>query len=157
MHAQGDNERAAELFEESLDHFRASGDRGIGAAFHFANLGDVARTRGDFSRAISLYEEALAGFREVGFKQGLVHTVQSLPEVSRMNGAVARWEALQREALLMCRDLGDMPGLAAALERVAALGHSGGRPDDAARLFAAADTLRRDFRCPLPSAQSAGR
>ena len=156
-HAQGDIDRAAELFEESLDHFRASGDRGFGTAFQFANLGDVARTRGDFSRAISLYEEALAGFREIEFKQGLVHTLQNLAEVSRINGAASRSGALQREALMLCRDLGDMPGLAASLEGAATLAHSAGRLHDAARLFAAADTVRKDFRCPLSQEQSADR
>jgi tetratricopeptide (TPR) repeat protein len=150
VHAQGDDERASDLFEESLDHFRASGDRGFGTAFQFANLGDVARTRRHFDRAINLYEEALAGFRVLGFKQGLVHTLQSLAEVSHVNGSAERSQELHREALLLCRDLGDMPGVATSLEGVAVLAQSSGQLEEAARLFAAADVVRRDFRCPPP-------
>ena len=43
-----------------------------------------------------------------------------------------------------------MPGLATSLEGLAVLAQSSGELEEAARLFAAADVVRRDFRCPLP-------
>ena len=83
-----------------------------------------------------LYEEALAGFRDLGFKQGLVHTLHSLADLSRAQGALTRSKALHREALLLCRDLGDTPGIAASLEGLAGLAQSDGRLERAARLSA---------------------
>jgi predicted ATPase/DNA-binding XRE family transcriptional regulator len=153
-HAQGDDVRASDLFEESLVQFRASGDRGFGTAFQFANLGDVALRRGDCERAISLYEQALAGFRELGFQQGLVHTLQSLAEACGMTGAAARSHELHREALLLCRDLGDTPGLARSLEGVAALAQFAGHFQDATRLFAAAEVVRSDVDTGYPVASA---
>jgi predicted ATPase/transcriptional regulator with XRE-family HTH domain len=153
-HAQGDEQRASNLFEESLMHFLASGDRAFGTAFQFANLGDVARVRGDSRRARELYEEALVRFRELGFKQGLVHTLHSLAEVSRADGALTRSRALHGEALLLCRDLGDVPGIAASLEGLAELALSDGCLDRATRLLAGADALRAAVGCPLPPAES---
>jgi tetratricopeptide (TPR) repeat protein len=100
-HAQGDEKRASDLFEESLTHLRVAGDRGFATAYQFANLGDVARAQGDYRRATRLYEDALTRLRELGFKQGMVHTLHSLAEVSRAQGANARSVALHHEALLI--------------------------------------------------------
>jgi non-specific serine/threonine protein kinase len=153
-HAQGDEQRASDLFEESLTQFGVAGDRGFGTAFQFANLGDVARVRGDYRRAMQLYEEALVRLREVGFKQGLVHTLHSLAEVARAQGAETRSRDLYREALVLCRDLGDLPGIAISLEGLAELAQSAGQLERAARLFAAANALREAVGCPWPPAES---
>jgi tetratricopeptide (TPR) repeat protein len=153
-HAQGDARGAAHYFEQSLTHFRHAGDRGFGMAFQFANLGDVARERGDHQEATELYEEALARLRELGFKQGLVHTLLSLADVSRAEGIQTRSLALQREALILCRDLGDMRGIAVSLEAFAGMAHSAGRFKPATRLLAAASALRDSVGCPLSPAHS---
>jgi predicted ATPase/DNA-binding XRE family transcriptional regulator len=153
-HAQGDARGAAQYFEQSLTHFRHAGDRGFGMAFQFANLGDVARERGDHQEATELYEEALARLRELGFKQGLVHTLLSLADVSRAEGIQTRSLALQREALILCRDLGDMRGIAVSLEAFAGMAHSAGRFKPATRLLAAASALRDSVGCPLSPAHS---
>jgi hypothetical protein len=74
-----------------------------------------------------------------------------------VSGSAARSQALHHEALLLCRDLGDMPGLAKSLNGLALLAQSNGQLKDAARLFAAADVLRREFQCALPAAESRDR
>ncbi len=100
-----------------------------------------------------MYEDALTRLRELGFKQGLVHTLHSLAEVSRAQGANGRSMALHHEALLICRDLGDVCGIAASLEGLAQSAQSDRRFERAARLLAAAAGLREAVGCPLPPAE----
>lgn len=58
--------------------------------------------------------------------------------------------ALYRESLTMLQELGYKLGIAASLESLAGVAAAQGRPEYAARLWAAAETLREAVGSPLP-------
>ncbi|MBI3966294.1 MAG: protein kinase, partial [Chloroflexi bacterium] len=62
--AQGDYDRAIDLFEEALSLYRQAGDRS-GVAASVNSLAEVARTRGEYEQAAALYDEALGAARDL--------------------------------------------------------------------------------------------
>jgi Tetratricopeptide repeat len=94
VHAQGDNERATALYEESLGLCTAIGFK-WDTALAFCRLGTVVHAQGDDARATALYEESLALYRELGNKHGLAECLEGLAGV-----AVAQRQ-LERAAQLL--------------------------------------------------------
>jgi predicted ATPase/class 3 adenylate cyclase len=87
-----DVDRAAPLYEASLDLFRDSGDeQWIAAALN--RLGDCARLRGDFGQALALYSEALDRFRELEDREGEANGLHLTGEAYRDLG---RWDDAKR-------------------------------------------------------------
>ena len=144
-HSAGDDDLAAGLFNESLASLQRAGDRGFATSFQYANLGDVAAARGDYAHAVELYEQALSPLRELGFKQGLIHTLHRLAGVWRKLGNAQRAVEDEREALTVCRDVGDLCGVARSFEGLALWA---GTPERAIQLFSAGERLRRTVECP---------
>ena len=93
-YAQGDNERALALYEESLGLWTAIRIK-WGMATALYRLGTVAHAQGDDGRATALYEESLALRRELGDKHGLAECLEGLAGV-----AVAQRQ-LERAARLL--------------------------------------------------------
>jgi predicted ATPase/class 3 adenylate cyclase len=118
--AQGDNEQAVALCEESLALFRDLGDR-RGIAYSLYWLGEAARDRGDLSTARSLIEEALVLFREAGEKERVAWSLSTLGELDSFQGEYTRAHALCGESLVLFRNLENKEGIAFSLFALAKL------------------------------------
>lgn len=111
---QGDYDRAAKLWQESLDLFRALNDI-TGIAYSHGNLGLVADARGDYERAIASYEEALTLFREMEDQTYIAYMLHNLGLIAYFQGDCARATAQFDESLAIVRALGDLNSVAMTL------------------------------------------
>jgi tetratricopeptide (TPR) repeat protein len=138
---QGDDARAAAVNAEAVALYRRTGQaRGFGQIYN--ELGGVARVRGDLERARRLHSEALAILREiVGWS--VPHTLTQLACAEARLGDLDGAEAHLREAAGMLRT-SPQPATAANILVGAALVAVGrDRPEEAARLLAAAEAVHR--------------
>jgi len=138
-HAEGDLIRARLLVDEALATIpppRTS----IPALQH---LGELAAEEGDADRARCLFQEALEYARKSGDRWLSARALHGLGQLARAAEEAKRAMGLHVEALELQRQLGDKPGIAASLEALAGLVAASGRHPQAARLFGAADGLRR--------------
>ena len=118
-------------------------------------LARAVQQQGDTSRAEALYEELLTDFREHGGDAYVsAHSLNHLGSLAQARGDDERALPFFAEALVRFNDLGDLGSVAWCLEGVAAVG-SRDHPEQAARLFAAADALRTAIDVPLPPAERA--
>lgn len=131
---------AQPLFEESLLHTRALGDRRF-AARALNNLGEVARAQGDFTGAIALYHESLRLTRELGERSGTAVLLGNLGMCALAQGDPGRAATCLGESLLLCSELGEKRGVAACLLGLARVSAVERRPERAAVLFGAAEAL----------------
>jgi len=111
---QGEFDQAQALGQESLDVFRALGDR-LGMASAISLLEQVARAQGDYARAAALPEQSLAMFREMGDTWGIATALVILGNAARFQGSYAGAREALEESLELFRNLGDASGTAAAL------------------------------------------
>jgi predicted ATPase/class 3 adenylate cyclase/tetratricopeptide (TPR) repeat protein len=134
---------AREAFAVYRDGARAARDT-FGVAVALTLLGDVARVEGDLPAAAPLYQESLAMWCDLGvFSAWLAHTVGGLGEVALAARDLAAARAYFVEGLTSARQAGALAVLARNLEGVGRLAAAQGRPERAARLGGAAETLRR--------------
>lgn len=133
--------QAQALHEESLAIRRELGDR-WGIAHSLNNLGDVAKNQGDYETADALLKESLAIRRELGDKQGIANSLRYLGDVARHRRDYVSAHTLHQEELEIRQELKDRLGIAGSLQAFADLERAQNRPEQAARLFAAAEALR---------------
>jgi tetratricopeptide (TPR) repeat protein len=100
--AQGNYDRAVELYEESLALYRDLGYR-KGTSGPLRELGAVAYHRGDYERAVRLNEEALAVAREFGSAFGSALAICNLADALRARGDLERARTLLEESLASLR------------------------------------------------------
>ena len=136
---RGDDARAAAVNAEAVALFRRTGQpRGFGHLYN--ELGAVARVRGDLEHARRLHTEALAILREiVGWS--VPHTLTQLACAEARLGDLDAAEAHLREAAGLLRT-SPQPATAASIlvgASLVALGRD--RPEEAARLLAAAEAV----------------
>jgi tetratricopeptide (TPR) repeat protein len=133
-----DYERAQGYIEESLHAYRSARD--MWGKVHALNmLGDVARCVGDYARARALYEESLKLAEDIGLTGTIPSLQHNLAWIAHDIGDDDQAIQLFRVALAAYRDLADARGEAECVMGMAAALASR-RPEDAARLFAAATT-----------------
>jgi len=137
---QGDDARAAALNAEAVALFRRTGQpRGFGHLYN--ELGAVARVRGDLERARRLHTEALAILREiVGWS--VPHTLTQLACAEARLGDLVGAEAHLREAADLLRTSPQPATVASILVGAALVAVGRDRPEEAARLLAAAEAVR---------------
>jgi non-specific serine/threonine protein kinase len=140
-HYQGDFERAAALYDESLAIRRALGDR-HGAAWSLNSSGVLARDRGDDERARALYEESLALFRALGDTWGVGLVLNNLARIARDLEDWERAAALCAESLALFQDLRDQHGVAWVLSNLAIIAQRRGGWERSATLHGASEVLR---------------
>jgi predicted ATPase/class 3 adenylate cyclase len=145
----GDAHTARSLLEESLEIRRRLGDR-PGESLSLGNLGLVFQSQGDYDTARRLLEESLAIDRELGDKLGIAGSFSYLGELERAAGNFDRAEELHLEGLRGLRELPQREVLPMAIEGLAGLAAARGRVESAARLFGAAESLRRTVGLPVP-------
>ena len=114
---RGDNERAAELFNESLViHREARNSRGV--AWSVCSLAAVSSDRGDYERAKEFYEEGIALAREMGGALPLGDLLISLGYVYLLEGDHKRATALNEEAAELYRKRGSRGSLRYAIDNL---------------------------------------
>jgi non-specific serine/threonine protein kinase len=106
MQVAGGAPRAAEMWEDSVNRFRKSGDA-WGTAWSLRCLGDNLRVYGTTALAVARLEESLALLREVGDAWLIGHVLLSLGAIAREQGDHARAGALVEESLAIGSDVGD--------------------------------------------------
>jgi tetratricopeptide (TPR) repeat protein len=131
---QGDHAQAAIFAGESLDLYRALGDRRrIAVVLNI--LGTTAMRLGDYGRAETLYAESLALFRDLAVPQSIAVVLNNLGTVARCQGQHDRAAALFEESMAMKQELGDARGIAASLNNLGEIALDQGELARAADLF----------------------
>jgi non-specific serine/threonine protein kinase len=143
-HAQG-------IWREALATYQAQGDR-WGVARALNNLGDLLIYRVDFAGAVERLEQAVALFRDLnstlGESIGLINLGRAALQLKQAEKA----GDLFRQSLRLKQALADKEGIAWNLEGLAGVAGEQGSPERAARLFGAADALRRSIGIPIAPA-----
>ena len=137
---------AAPLLEESLALARASGP-GFVAYLALMRLSEVEGDRGDFGRASACISESLLLARAAGDRWGLAHALlcRGLLALQQSNSQAAAEAFL--ESLELRYALRDLRGMATSMEALGGL-VAAKQPARAARLFGAAQTVRRTMSAP---------
>jgi len=138
--AQGDFERAKELYEEGLALSRELGGTEMLGA-HLISLGYVYLLEVDLERATTLNEEALRLLRKQERKSLLHVVLDNLGWAALLQGDQARARSYYEEGLTICKELGDKTIASESLEGLACISASEGEAERAAKLFCAAQAL----------------
>ncbi len=139
--AAGDPGAAQALYEESLALKREMGDR-RGMAALLNNLGLVAHAHGDYVQAQTRYEEGLAHQREIGARPAIMISLNNLGNLASERGDPASAQTFFRECLALASEVGEQVRLVYCLAGLAAVMAQRADLARAARLAAAAETLR---------------
>jgi predicted ATPase/class 3 adenylate cyclase/DNA-binding CsgD family transcriptional regulator len=146
--SRGRIDEANKLHHTALETYRSIGNE-KGVAWALYDLGLAARDRGQDDEARALHEQSLALFRKLGYRWGMAWALWNLGVVAHRRGDDAAARDHFRESLELYRVLDDRRGIAQCLEGFAAVSFVAGRPAEATRLLAAADTLRTGLGAPL--------
>ena len=151
---RGDYAEAGAVFEESLAEFRRHGlkDRVAGA---LNVLGDLARLAGEQDRAAALYAESLELWRELRGTPGIASALHKLGQVKRSTGDLAAATEVLRAEPRPPAGPGQRPGDGGVPGRARRDVAAAGRPDRAARIFAASAALLEQIGVPLAPADQA--
>jgi tetratricopeptide (TPR) repeat protein len=136
--AEGDYERAEELFEQSVVAAREAGETGAGS---IGSLGDLALARGDFEAAAAYSRQAIELERNSTAKISPLVGTFNLASALFHLGQIGEARELLTEALTGFSERGYAEGVGWCLLGVAAVLGREGRSDDAARLVGAAERI----------------
>ena len=143
---QGDRRKAEEFFMKTLAKYRDRGDRFMTAEVLNA-LGEVTRFEGDYERASTFYEQALEILRELRSHFLPATPLIGLAWVSLHRGDYRKARALFQESLELHREYGYRIGMMEeCLGGFAAILGLTGKPEPAARLFGAMESLLESIR-----------
>lgn len=152
---QGEFQLTREYCEEGLTLSRQVGDKWLIATL-LRVMGIAENQLGDHDRSIALHEESLALYREIGDKMGIAYSLRNMGLVPLHKGDYERVEGLCEESLVLSQELGDRWSMAWALEELAAVTILGkGKPEQAARLYGAAESLRKEISVRMPDSERA--
>ena len=136
------------LLEEYLALARASDEMSLAYALHAA--GQAALSQDDVATASSFIQESLALFREMGNRPDIAELLVIFGQVAAAQGDYAAAQSHYEESLALGREFGFKRIIPASLEGLAALVIRQGEPTWAARLWGAAEALRKALGTPLP-------
>ena len=138
MQSEVDEPRA--FLEESLALYRELGDTyGVARALQY--LGEVARVGADYVVARRLYEEGLALYRALGHRNTAASVVHNLGYVAQHEGNLRLGTSCFVDALAVHVEHGDRRNIGHCLGGLAGMVGLLGYPEQAARLFGAADAV----------------
>ena len=143
----GNWDQARGWFEQALALTRP-GDRAERATL-LTNLSQIALTLEQDSQALPLLEEATGLARQEGADHVLAAALTNLGILARRAQDWEQARAVFAESLEVCARLGHERGIAEVLEEWARTLLDQGRPAPAARLLAAAGSLRAEIGAPL--------
>ncbi len=145
---QGDYAVSRKFSEESLELYRAMRNRrGEAQALH--NLGYVAVCESDYERAGSFFEEAVNLFREVGDRELIALSLTGMGGVLTKQGNAEGARSLLLESLQIASDLGAKRDVGYVFDGVAELATVVGDPTRGARMWGAAEAVRKAIGSPL--------
>jgi non-specific serine/threonine protein kinase len=158
----GDGAGRAELLWESVQACRRAGDRRQ-LGWSLNNLGDTALRMGRLDDAAEHCREAVTVAGEAGFDDIASIALGNLASVEFARGDLHAARELSRASLAAARELEWPLGVMLALELHGWVDASEGRPERAARVLGAAETLREElgralepFEQPVHDAAAAG-
>lgn len=134
--------RARRLIEESLALRRRLNDRD-GIASCLNDLGLLLFWQGELAQASDLLEESLTFCRALGHRYALSLVLNNLSLVALDQGDYKRTQALINESLELAHGIRSREGLSCVLDRLACLAAARAAAPQAARLFGAAEALRK--------------
>jgi tetratricopeptide (TPR) repeat protein len=111
-------------------------------------LGQLTLQQGEQARARELFEESLALLKEVGDRGGMADALMGLASVATLQGDFVAAHALYQESLVHYSDYKE--GIAPVLEGLARVAAQQSEPEQAARLWGAAEALRKTIEAPMP-------
>lgn len=133
-------DNAVPVLEEAATVLEAVGATG-GMAKTKTSMGMVLLEQGDPARAHALLTEALALHRGTGFAYGVASALLLLGQIEADRGGVTDAAARYAESLSLWLQVKSEEGLVDALAATACLAMTDGRPDSAALLLAAAESI----------------
>lgn len=136
--AEDDLAESSRLLESCLGLARDVGDDWTVATVSNV-LGDVARRQGDYLRARARYEESLDRFASLGSLGQRPSLLHNLGYVALHEQELARAAVLFCDSLRLFSQMGERRGVAECLVGLGSVAGAAGRPEQAARLFGAAD------------------
>ena len=145
---QGDLDAAESMLRESIATRERLGDRQRVAVVRH-NLALILFDRGDLAGAIAELEFAIATARELGHRLETANALSDLGFVLAAAGERVRAARHQLEALAIADRIGGRGIVAQSIDGIAGLVAAEGRPGEAATLWAAAETIRREARYHL--------
>jgi predicted ATPase/DNA-binding CsgD family transcriptional regulator len=149
-HIPDDAGEARALFGEALELFRRLGNDDL-AALTLHYLGEIALAEGDQVLARRLYEESLTLFRKMGGTWGSAWCLCGLGHTALYGGDHNLAKSLFTEALTLARAVGEKVLVALLLEGLAGAATARARTERAARLWGAAEVLRKEVGAPMES------
>jgi len=138
----GDHAQAQTLYEESLALFRQVGDK-AGMASSINSTGILARLQGDLTQAVACHQESLALRQEIGDRLGTSLSLNSLGYTYLARGDTSDAERCFVQSLTVLREQGDKSHIVLDLVGLATTARLLGDPLRAARLYGAAQALRK--------------
>jgi tetratricopeptide (TPR) repeat protein len=138
---QEDHQQARNHLEESLALARKARD-GNEISFAVWQLGRTAMLQGNYAQAITLLEEALAVNRELKLSGGAAFVLSDLGKAILLKGDYQQAISCYKEMLAIYWKFGDERSIASSLEQLASVAVAQTHPEQAARLFGAAEVLR---------------
>jgi tetratricopeptide (TPR) repeat protein len=139
-HNRGDYERATELYEESMDLFRAQGDKQF-LSICLINLSMMVYSQGDLGQAAQLTEESVVLLRELGARGVVALDLCNLGWMALLQEDLGRAADLYGESLSLSWDTRLNQIIQGALEGFACLAGAEGQAERAGRLWGAAQAL----------------
>ena len=139
---QGDFAQAGAYLSQGLSLFRAL-DQRWPCAEALTFLGHAALQQADYALAQKQYEDALSIYEEMEDKLNIATINSYIGATLFGRGDYVKSVSLYKENLLLSHELKDHWGLAWGMERLAEAAEKLGKPEQAVRLWAAADSLRR--------------
>jgi predicted ATPase/class 3 adenylate cyclase len=141
---QGDYDRVATLYEESLELHRSLGDQ-TGVASLLNNLGVIAQDRADLDKANDYFREALAHLRALGDQRRIAAVLNNTGMVARRQGDHGEAIALYGEALGIYRSLGDRRGVGLSINNLGVATYERGDLAGAVQLYEEALIVWREL------------
>jgi predicted ATPase/transcriptional regulator with XRE-family HTH domain len=146
--SKNDLARAATLGDESVAIYRRIGHES-GLAHALMKIGLVAAAERNYERAEELFNECLRMQRAIGNTGSMYYSLENLGAVAHRRGNYRLALERYHEALDLLDSMPNKSALAKTLEDLAATIAAVGDPSRGARLFGAADALRRFIGSPL--------
>ena len=150
----GDHTRARNLHAEALALRRTLGDPLLVANSAY-NLGVAGFRDGDLPAAGEAFSECLALAREIGDSVHIAGALCCLGEVALEQGELELAEERLRESIAIFETLGNERAQSECLHGLAGVAAAAERPDEAVRLWAAAEEIRHRLGAPLEPAERA--
>lgn len=151
---EGDYQSARIRYEECLGIAREREDL-TNTAVNLLRIGDISRLERDYESAAAFYEESLEIVRDMEWNLELASNLHKLGYIARFRGEFRKSAQLFCDSLTMQQTMGNKQGVIECLVGFAGLATVSNRPQEAVRLFAAAEKHLSAIGAPLGPADLA--